>query len=77
VREVLEHAGADALHAFESHVAGGFGKPADRRYIGMRGRAGIVARVVGLHELRGDAPELVGERREEILSSHLACLSSL
>ena len=74
--EIGEHAGGDALHSIESHVSRGFGKARDGRYIGFIGANGIAglrsrARVIGLHELGSDPVQLVGERGEEILSSHV------
>ena len=74
VFEIVEHAGADALHAGEAHVARGFRKPRDGRYIGIVGRRArrIVrgSRVVRRRELGCETLELVGERCEEVLSSH-------
>ena len=65
--KIVEHAGADALHAREAHVARGFRKPRHGRYIGIVTRR---TRVVRGRELGCETLELVGERCEEILSSH-------
>ena len=67
VLEIVEHAGADALHAGESHVAGGFRKPRDGRQIGIVPRG---TQVIGRRELGCQTLELVCQRCEEVLSPH-------
>ena len=59
----------------EAHVARGFRKARDGRYIGIIGMRTPpdrpMTRVVRSRELGRETLELVGQRCEEILSSHL------